>query len=131
MSAFSQHPVVTSNDKAEILHLIHLRHRVGHDRVHRTPAEAAGLARLRLGRTDEHRGFGSWETPPRVEPEDLIVDMSGDCASSEAVLRISGTKKGMDETVHFRMRETLCFERKAGGWQIVHTHTWAPTSAPA
>jgi ketosteroid isomerase-like protein len=37
-----------------------------------------------------------------------------------------GTKKGTDFPIDFWMRETLCLQRVAGGWRIVHEHTSVP-----
>jgi ketosteroid isomerase-like protein len=41
-------------------------------------------------------------------------------------MRMEGRKKGADQRVNFWMRETLCLERQAGTWCIVHEHTSVP-----
>ncbi|MGD0737042.1 MAG: nuclear transport factor 2 family protein [Terracidiphilus sp.] len=68
----------------------------------------------------------SWETPVSLESRDLEVTVSGDLAFCHGFLRMSGTKKGAEREVDFWMRETLCLQRVAGNWQIVHEHTSVP-----
>ncbi|MGD0893435.1 MAG: nuclear transport factor 2 family protein [Terracidiphilus sp.] len=68
----------------------------------------------------------SWETPVSLEPRDFKVTVSGDLAFVHGFLRMTGTKKGAEREVDFWMRETLCLERVAGAWKIVHEHTSVP-----
>ncbi len=70
--------------------------------------------------------FDSWATPVKIEPRDFQVQVSGDFAFCHGFLHLSGTKKGAESTVSFWMRETLCLERSAGAWRIVHEHTSVP-----
>ncbi|HUD53610.1 MAG TPA: nuclear transport factor 2 family protein [Terracidiphilus sp.] len=70
--------------------------------------------------------FDSWETPIEIVPRDLTVTVSGDFAFAHCLLHMSGTKKGPEGSVHFWMRETMCFERIRGSWRIVHEHTSVP-----
>jgi ketosteroid isomerase-like protein len=68
----------------------------------------------------------SWETPVSLESRNLKGAVNGDLAFVHGFLRMMGTKKGAEREVDFWMRETLCLERVAGGWQIVHEHTSVP-----
>lgn len=52
--------------------------------------------------------------------------ISGDFAFAHGFLRMTGQKKGVDHPVSFWMRLTVCLERAAGSWRIVHEHTSAP-----
>lgn len=83
----------------------------------------------------EHRGrkrqevqewLDTWATPVDITPQDFSVRVSGDIAFAHGFLRMQGTKKGAEMGVDFWMRETLCFERQAGAWRIVHEHTSVP-----
>jgi ketosteroid isomerase-like protein len=56
----------------------------------------------------------------------LKIEMSHDRALCHGFLGMSGTRKGLGKTVRFWLRETMSFERGAGGWQIVHE----PRSVP-
>lgn len=70
--------------------------------------------------------FDSWATPVTLESRNLKITVSGDLAFVHGFLRMTGTKKGAEREVDFWMRETLCLERTAGAWQIVHEHTSVP-----
>jgi ketosteroid isomerase-like protein len=70
--------------------------------------------------------FESWETPVEITSRDIEVTVSGDLAFARGFLHMSGTKKGAEGQVSFWMRETLCLERRAGQWRIVHEHTSVP-----
>ena len=70
--------------------------------------------------------FDSWATPVDLEARNFKVTASGDIAFAHGYLHMSGTKKGAAYPVNFWMRETLCLERHASGWQIVHEHTSVP-----
>ena len=70
--------------------------------------------------------FDSWQTPVSLESRDLKVTVNGNLAFVHGFLRMTGTKKGAEREVDFWMRETLCLERVAGAWKIVHEHTSVP-----
>jgi ketosteroid isomerase-like protein len=70
--------------------------------------------------------FDSWDGPVVIEPRDFHVTVSGDIAFCHGYMRLSGNKKGADQTVNFWMRETLCLERDADTWRIVHEHVSVP-----
>ena len=68
----------------------------------------------------------SWETPIVLGERDFKVTVRGDLAFAHGLLRMSGTKKGSEGKVSFWMRETVCLERVAGAWKIVHEHASVP-----
>lgn len=68
----------------------------------------------------------SWATPVDIESRHLNIAVSGDLAICHGFLHLSRTKKGPEGQVSFWMRETLCLERKGGGWRIVHEHASVP-----
>lgn len=68
----------------------------------------------------------SWNGPIRVEPRDFQIAVADDLAFCHGVLRMTGNKKGVEETISFWMRETLCLERQGDNWVIVHEHTSVP-----
>jgi ketosteroid isomerase-like protein len=61
-----------------------------------------------------------------VESRELTINLGGDFAFSDGVVRMTGTRKESETPVQFSRRETMCFERHAEGWRIVHAHTSAP-----
>jgi len=75
---------------------------------------------------EKQEWFDSWATPVDLEGRDFKVTVSGDFAFCNGYLNMRGTKKGADFGVDFWMRETLCLERQAGRWQIVHERTSVP-----
>jgi ketosteroid isomerase-like protein len=87
-------------------------------------------------RRETQEWLDTWATPIEITGQDFAVTVSGDFAFAHGFLRMQGTKKGAEKGVDFWMRETLCFERQAGAWRIVHEHTSVPfymdaTSRPA
>jgi ketosteroid isomerase-like protein len=79
-----------------------------------------------VDRRETQAWLDSWETPIELETRDLKITVSGDFAFCHCFMRMRGTKKGAEGTVDFWMRETLCLERQAGVWRIVHEHTSVP-----
>jgi ketosteroid isomerase-like protein len=70
--------------------------------------------------------FDSWATPVDLESRELTITISGDVAFCHCYLRMTGTKKGVEGSVSFWMRETICLQRIAGKWKIVHEHSSVP-----
>lgn len=124
-------------DELEIRALMDGIHRAHHEK------NAAGIvapyaqdaAFFSLAPPLEHRGRGrqevqewldTWATPVEITAQDFEITANGDFAFAHGFLRMQGTKKGAEKAVDFWMRETLCFERRAGAWRIVHEHTSVP-----
>jgi uncharacterized protein (TIGR02246 family) len=128
-------PVAT--DEAEILALIESLHTAQHrkDAAAFAAAFAADADIFNLAPPLVHHGIDvrekqawldSWETPVEIKSRDIKVTVSGDLAFACGFLQISGKKKGPEGQVSFWMRETLCLERQAGQWRIIHEHTSVP-----
>ena len=60
------------------------------------------------------------------ESRDFEITVTGDIAFCHGVMRMTGNRKGIDQTVSFWMRETLCLKRDRNTWQVVHEHTSVP-----
>jgi ketosteroid isomerase-like protein len=126
-----------TEDEAEILTLIESLHRAHHnkDGAMIAASYAADAAIFNLAPPLAHRGIDlqdkqawldSWATPVDIEPRNFQWTVSGDFAFGCGFLHMSGTKKGAERMVSFWMRETLCLQRIAGSWRIVHEHTSVP-----
>jgi ketosteroid isomerase-like protein len=127
------HRVLTANDRAEILALIHLRDRSwesqnGAGGVEREVSDASFLtpAAAQITTTWQEPWFDAWEGPIEVESRDLKIEMSDDVACCRGFLRIRGRKKGVYPTLRFGVHETMCFERQVDGWRMVHEHRSRP-----
>lgn len=129
--------VQSSKDEAAILDLIATLQRANHDKNAALFGAqfAANAAVFNLAPPLVHHGidlqekqawFDSWETPVEIVSRDFHVTISGDFAFCHGFLHMSGTKKGAEMAVSFWMRGTLCLERIAGTWRIVHEHTSVP-----
>src|ERR1700676_1601998 len=68
----------------------------------------------------------TWNGPIQIESRDFEITVAGDIAFCHGVIRMTGKKKGVDQTVSFWMRETLCLKRNRNTWQVVHEHTSVP-----
>ena len=68
----------------------------------------------------------SWNGPIQIEPRDFQLAVAEDIAFCYGYMRMTGNKNGVDQTVSFWMRETLCLERNGNSWRIVHEHTSVP-----
>lgn len=77
-------------------------------------------------RQETQAWLDTWATPIEISARDLEITVTGDFAFAHGFLHMHGTKKGAEHAVDFWMRETLCFERRRGAWQIVHEHTSVP-----
>ncbi len=73
----------------------------------------------------KERWLATWETPIDIEPRNFKLTVSGDHAFGWGYLRMSGTKHGGPQ-VSFWMRSTVCLQRAASGWRIIHEHTSVP-----
>jgi ketosteroid isomerase-like protein len=136
VSTATLQPQITS-DKADILAVIEKLHRAHHDKdaagIAATYAQDAAIFNLAppllhkgINVNEKQAWFDSWETPIELEPRDVNLTVSGDFAFYHCFLRMTGTKRGPEGTVSFWMRETLCLQRQASGWLIVHEHTSVP-----
>jgi len=74
---------------------------------------------------EKQQWMDSWETPVGLDTRDFAVTVSGDAAFCHGYMRLHATRPGMPP-VDFWMRETLCLERAAGTWRIVHEHASVP-----
>jgi len=133
----STSPVSTSTDEAQILAVIQALSQAHHDKNTALFAAqfaphaaifnlAPPLAHDGIDTEEKQAWFDSWSTPVGIEPRDFKVTVSGDLAFCHGYLRMSGTKKGVEGTVSFWMRETLCLERQGSAWKIVHEHSSVP-----
>ena len=68
----------------------------------------------------------TWNGPIQIETRDFQIAVAEDIAFCYGYMRMTGNKKGVDQTVSFWMRETLCLERSGNSWRIVHEHTSVP-----
>ena len=89
MRAPLMHGVATSNDRAEILGLIHSRHNADH-----------------------------WNAG-ELHSRNLAIKLGTDYAFSQGLVCVSGVRNGTDSQDRFWLRETLWFQRKVEGWRIV------------
>jgi ketosteroid isomerase-like protein len=87
---------------------------------------APPLAHHGVDRKEKQAWLDTWATPVDLEARDFKITVSGDFAFCHGFLRLSGTKKGAEGQVNFWMRETLCLERTASSWQIMHEHASVP-----
>lgn len=129
--------VQSTKDEADILALVDSVLKANHDKDAAAFAApfAPDAAVFNLAPPLVHHGIDlrekqawldSWATPVDIESRHLNVTISGDLAICHGFLHLSGTKKGPEGKVSFWMRETLCLERKGGGWRIVHEHASVP-----
>jgi ketosteroid isomerase-like protein len=126
-----------SEDEAAILAVVEALRQSHHDRnvalfaAQFAPSAAVynlapPLVHNGIDLAEKQAWFDSWATPVDLEARNFKVTASGDIAFAHGYLHMSGTKKGAAYPVNFWMRETLCLERHASGWQIVHEHTSVP-----
>jgi ketosteroid isomerase-like protein len=69
--------------------------------------------------------FASWRGPIGLELTDVTVRCAGDLAFCYGFLHMSGTRTDGEQT-DIWIRSTICLEKRAGAWQIVHEHTSVP-----
>ena len=136
-AALIEHKEQTQKDEAEIRAVIERLHQAHHDKDVRAIAAsyAQDAAIFNLAPPLSHRGidlkekqawFDSWDGPIEIQASDLSVTISGDIAFCHCYLRMTGDPKAAPQRVDFWMRETLCLNREAGTWRIVHEHASVP-----
>ncbi len=127
----------TTHDELEIRAIVDRIHKAHHDKNGAAIAApyqpnaavfnlAPPLMHVGVNVEEKQHWLDSWSTPIELEARDAQIRISGDLAIWHGFLRLTGTKKGPEGKVDFWMRETLCFERQAGTWRIVHEHTSVP-----
>ena len=84
------------------------------------PLWSVGVDKARL-----QAWFDSWDGPIGWAMGELVVDVGGDLAVARGLGHMVGTKKS-GENVDLWTRVTMCFERRAGKWKIVHRHASVP-----
>ena len=97
MSRLHPHPIVTANDKAEILALIHSR---------QTPANDENVI--------------------QVQSRDLTIWVGADSACSRGLVRLSDGKAEGRTPEQFWVRENMSFDRHAERWRIIDEQRSAP-----
>lgn len=126
-----------TRDESKIREMLESMHRAHHgkDAVGITAPYAEDAEVFNLAPPLAHHGrdrqqtqswLDTWATPIEIRAHDLEITVTGDFAFAHGFLHMHGTKKGAENPVDFWMRETLCFERRRGNWQIVHEHTSVP-----
>jgi ketosteroid isomerase-like protein len=136
-AALIDHREQTLKDEAEIRAVIARLHQAHHDKDVQAIAAsyATDAAIFNLAPPLSHQGINlkekqawldSWDGPIEIEPSDLSITISGDIAFCYGYLRMTGNPKSAPQRVDFWMRETLCLNREAGSWRIVHEHASVP-----
>jgi len=126
-----------ATEKADILAVVQGMAKARYEKSAQAIAElyASDAAIFNLAPPLVHRGIDiaetqawldTWDTPIEIELKDFQVTLAGDIAFSHGYMRMRGRKKGAEHSISFWMRETLCMERHAGAWRIVHEHTSVP-----
>ncbi|MFO6448116.1 YybH family protein [Erythrobacter sp. NE805] len=69
--------------------------------------------------------FDTWDGPIAIEINDLVVRAEGDTAFAFGLLHMSGNRTDGSQS-DFWCRTTVCLERRAGKWRIVHEHNGFP-----
>jgi PhnB protein len=68
--------------------------------------------------------MASWGGPIASETRDVHIAVAGGFAHVIGLERLAGEQGGGRRDIWFRF--TLCLERRAEGWRIVHEHTSLP-----
>lgn len=76
--------------------------------------------------TEKQAWLDTWIGPIERESRDLRVTVSGDSAFCHGYFRLAGIPKMAGREISFWMRATVCLERKADQWRIIHEHTSVP-----
>jgi ketosteroid isomerase-like protein len=127
----------TEKDEAEIRAVMERLHQAHYDKdvqaiaaSYRQDAPIFNLApplrHTGIDLKEKQAWLDSWDGPIEIKPSDLSITISGDIAFSHCYLRMAGHPKAAPQRVDFWMRETLCLNREAGSWRIVHEHTSVP-----
>ena len=136
-TALIDHQEQTLKDEAEIRAVIGRLHQAHHDKdvqaIAASYAEDAAIFNLApplshqgINLKEKQAWLDSWDGPIEITPSNLSVTISGDIAFCHGYLRMTGNPKAAPQRVDFWMRETLCLNREAGSWRIVHEHTSVP-----
>ncbi|WP_119169043.1 YybH family protein [Algihabitans albus] len=81
-----------------------------------------------------HRGIDSagltawletWDGPIGLDQRDLVFTLGDPLAFATSLNRMTGRKRDGEE-VDVWFRATVCFEKSAGRWRVVHEHTSVP-----
>jgi ketosteroid isomerase-like protein len=129
--------VQPSKDEAEILALLNALAKAHHAKNAAAIAApfASDAAVYDLSPPLLHRGIDirekqawldSWDGPIEIESRDFKFTITGDSAFGYGYLRMSGNPKAVGRHISFWMRATVCLQREAGAWKIVHEHTSVP-----
>lgn len=86
---------------------------------------APPLASRGLRRDEVATWLATWDGPITLDAVDVELVVDGDIAWTAALNRMRGTKTD-GESVDLWFRTTLCFQRRAGSWLIVHDHSSTP-----
>lgn len=86
---------------------------------------APPLQSKRLDRKALAEWLDSWSGPIESGTSELIITVAGDAAFAHGLSRMRGVKTdGVNIDLWFR--QTFCFRRTAGAWNIVHEHESVP-----
>jgi ketosteroid isomerase-like protein len=127
----------SSKDEAEILAVLNGLAKAHHAKSAAAIAApfASDAAIYDLAPPLSHRGIDirekqawldSWDGPIEIESRDFRFTITGDSAFGYGYYRMSGNPKAAGRHVRFWMRATVCFQRDAGAWKIVHEHSSVP-----
>jgi len=86
---------------------------------------APPLSHHGLDRKELEAWLDTWVGPVDRDSRDFDIAISGDLAFGHGFYRISAESKAGGHAV-FWFRATLCLQRSAGEWRIVHEHTSVP-----
>ena len=127
----------TLQDEAEIRAVIERLHQAHYDKDVQAIAAsftqdaaifdlAPPLRHTGIDLKEKQAWLDSWDGPIEITSSDLSITISGDIAFCHCYLRMAGNPKSAPQRVDFWMRGTLCLNRDAGSWRIVHEHTSVP-----
>jgi ketosteroid isomerase-like protein len=69
--------------------------------------------------------FATWKGPITCEDFEQTIEIGGDVAFAHGLARMRGTKAdGQDVELWFR--RTDCFRKRAGRWEVAHSHSSVP-----
>jgi ketosteroid isomerase-like protein len=77
------------------------------------------------GQNWEH-AFALFELPITYEVRDLTIVVGDDVAFAHSLNRLSGTLQNGNPSSGFWVRATVCLQKIAGAWLIVHDHASVP-----
>jgi ketosteroid isomerase-like protein len=131
------HQEQTLKDEGEIRAVIERLHQAHYDKDVQAIAASYSqdAAIFNLAPPLRHQGINlkekqawldSWDGPIELKSSELNITISGDIAFCHCYLQMAGNPKSAPQRVEFWMRETLCLNREAGSWRIVHEHGSVP-----